>query len=286
MKLKLTLIVCFALHILLFINGKLTPDIKWNFIGGFLICFYLTIYCVRKFNDNKPTWKILLTLILLRLLLFGGYDLYIRLTEELYGSPVMIIQLLGIISGFFYLRLKSPFNLTPFVFSSLFVVFMFFQGWDFYIHKLMFGSFTNRIEAYKLQQKVEGTDRQNEQITNQTFENKIVLLDFWNTSCGYCFQAFPQLQAFYDKYKNDNSIMIFAVDKPIEEDIQKSAFKVIEEKGYTFPVLLPTDEELPEKFDVRSYPTTFVINRSGQIVYKGDIEGAVKTVDELKLNSQ
>jgi thiol-disulfide isomerase/thioredoxin len=215
-------------------------------------------------------------------LLFGGYDLYVRLTEELYGSPVLIIDLLGILSGFFYLKLKRPFNFMPLAFSSVFVVFMFFLGFDYYKHKQAYQTFTGRIEPYKSQQKIEGIDRQNNPVDNRAFENKIVLLDFWYTKCGDCFEKFPQLQAFYDKYKDDNSIAVCAINKPIEEDKPNEAFQLVEKKGFTFPVLLPTDVELPEKFDIRGYPTTLVIDRSGMVVYKGGIEGAVKMVENLK----
>jgi thiol-disulfide isomerase/thioredoxin len=282
MNFKSILMLYVAVHIFLFVNGKLTPNIEWNFVGSFLIFFYLTIYCIKKINENKPNWKVLRVLIVIRLLLLGGYDLYVRLTEELYGSPVLIIHLLGIVSGFFYIRLKNPFNLLPLMFSSVFVTFMFLQGFELYLHKLNYGTFTGRIEAYKLQKKVEGTDQNNNKINNQTLENKIVLLDFWHSRCGVCFQKFPQLQAFYDKYKDDDSIVVFAVNKPIEEDKQKSVFKVIEDRGYNFPVLLPIDEELPDKFGVFRFPATFVIDKYGNVVYKGGIEGAILMVEELK----
>ncbi len=286
MKFKSILIAYFALHILLFINGKLTPNIKWNFVGGFLVCCFFTIFCIKKFNNEKATWKVLFTLIMLRILLFGGVDLYVRLTEGLSGFPVLVIALLGIISGFFYLKLKSPFNLIPFALNSILVAFMFVQGWDYYRHKLYYQTFTGRVEALKSPQKIEGIDEKGNRIENQLFENKIILLDFWNTKCGICFEKFPQLQTFYDKYKDDNSIIIYAINKPIEEDTPKTAFQLIEKKGFTFPVLLPNDEELPENFGVKGYPTTFVINQDGQIVYKGDIEGAVKMVEELKSNAK
>ena len=61
---------------------------------------------------------------------------------------------------------------------------------------------------------------------------------------------------------------------------------MIKKEGYSFPVVIPTDEELPEKFGVKGYPTTFVINQNNQIVYKGDIEGAIKMVDKLKSSSR
>jgi thioredoxin-related protein len=76
--------------------------------------------------------------------------------------------------------------------------------------------------------------------------------------------------------------MILAVNKPIEEDKPNQAFNDIREKGYSFPVVVIKDADLAEKFGVKGYPTTFVVNQNGQIVYKGDIEGAVKMVEELK----
>lgn len=283
MKFKSILIAYLLLHVLLFINGKLTPNIYWNSAGAFLVCFCLTIYCVKKFNAGQPTYKLLFTLILLRLLLFGGYDLYFRfcVTKEIYdGSPVLVIHLLGILSGFFYLRLKRPFNLMPVAFSSVFVLFMFFVGWDLHQHKRAYGTYTGKIQPYKSQQKIEGIDRKNNPVNNQSFENKIVLLDFWYTGCGDCFEKFPQLQAFYDKYKNDDSVAVCAINKPIEEDKPNEAFQLTEK--YTFPVLLPADEELPEKFDIRGYPTTLVIDRNGMVIYKGGIEGAIEMVNALK----
>ncbi|HEV7643061.1 MAG TPA: hypothetical protein VGO50_03890 [Pyrinomonadaceae bacterium] len=60
------------------------------------------------------------------------------------------------------------------------------------------------------------------------------------------------------------------------------AFEVIREEGYTFPVAVAADEELPEKLGVKVYPTTLVIDRQGKIVYRGDIAGARAMVDELR----
>ena len=159
---------------------------------------------------------------------------------------------------------------------------MFFQGWDYWIHRINFGTLTGRVQAFSLPAKFEGLNEQNETVTDENFRNKIVLLDFWYTGCGMCFEKFPQVQTAYERYKNDPSVAIFAVDDPIEEDTPGMAFQVIKEAGYSFPVVIAKDEELPRKFGVKYYPTTFVIDRSGQIVYKGDIAGAVKMIEDLR----
>ncbi len=264
--------------------AEIGPGIDWSSLVGFIAFLYLTIFLLLKFKDKTQVWKIITALIIGEWLLCLNiiYELFFELPWAL---PQLVIQTIGIICGYLYLRLSKPLNVFSVLIGCLIAVFMFFQGFDYWFHKISYETFTGKVKAYKLPQNIEGINEKNTRINSQTFQNKIVLLDFWHTRCGVCFQKFPQLQAFYDKYKDNGSVVVFAVDKPIEEDKQKSAFKVIEEEGYNFPVLLPNDEELPEKFGVKGYPTTFVIDKQGNVVYKGGIEGAVLMVEELRKQS-
>ncbi len=249
---------------------------------GFIAYVYLTIFCFDKCKGKISQVFILFGVFIGLWLL----ELPMRVVDfkgTLASFPDILLKSSGVFCGFLYWRLKHPYNLLVMLLGSILAVFMFFQGYNFWLHKLSFGTFTGKVSPYNSSQNIEGTDQNNKQLKNQTLENKIVLLDFWHTKCGVCFEKFPQLQAFYDKYKFDDSMVIFAVNEPLEEDKEKSAFKVIEEEGYNFPVLLPNDEELPEKFGVKGYPTTFVIDRQKNVVYKGDIEGAIKMVEELKM---
>jgi thiol-disulfide isomerase/thioredoxin len=201
-----------------------------------------------------------------------------------FSLPTIVAYCLAVISAYLYYRNKSPKNILLFFISSCFVVFMFFQGWNYWIHRIDYGTFTGKVIAFNLPTKFESFNERKNIVSDKSFKNKIVLLDFWHTKCGICFQKFPQLQAVYDKYKEDSSVMILAVNKPIEEDKPNQAFDDIRQAGHSFPVVITKDEDLAEKFGVKGYPTTFVISPNGQIVYKGDIEGAVKMVDELKSN--
>ena len=250
-------------------------------IAGFTAFFFLTVFCFKIFKSKLPEWQIPVALILG----FWFLQLPIRIIdfESSIGSlPDSILQTLGIICGFFYWRLKRPFGISIASLGFLLTIFMFFQGYDLWFHKLNFGTFTGQVAAANLPTKFEAFDERKNLITDADFRNKIVLLDFWNTRCGICFEKFPQVEAVYNKYKNDSSVVILAVDKPIEEDKPDEAFQIIRDEGYAFPVVISKDEEMPEKFGVKGYPTTFVINQTGQIVYKGGIEGAVKTVESLK----
>jgi thiol-disulfide isomerase/thioredoxin len=251
---------------------------------GFVLFFLLTLLFNKKYEMFLPVWVILAAIIL------GQWipELPMRTTsfeETLISLPGSLIHTLGIICGFLYWRLRRPFNILTAFLGCLITVFMFFQGYEYWYHKLNYGTFTGKVQQM-LRPKFEAYDAQNGLITDRNFQDKIVLLDFWFTRCATCFEKFPQVQAIYDIYKNDPTIAIFAVDAPIEEDTPGQAFQMIKEAGYVFPVLIAKDQQLPEKFGIKYYPTTFVIDRSGQIVFRGDIAGAVKMVEELKESDQ
>lgn len=249
-------------------------NVRYNALFSFAGYFYLTLFFIKVFNEK-------LSAISITVIIFAGLLLLLFDTHFI-GIPIVLACCLGIISAYFYLTSKPPKNILPFVLSSCFLVFMLFQGYDYWIHKSNFGTFTGKV-SYNLPVKFEASDEKKNLISDNNFQSKIVLLDFWTTTCGVCFEKFPQVQTVYEKYRNDSSVVILAANKPIEEDKPNQAFEMIREEGYSFPVVVTKDEDLAEKFGVKGFPTTFVINRNGQIVYKGDIEGAIKMVDELKM---
>ena len=272
--------------LLLFSSAVLSVwNIKYTSLFGFVGYFFLTIYCLKKFSREASAWQILLMLLIIRCLVSINV-VYGYVTGETWSLPMFLLHLIGIASGFLFLRLMLPFNVLPFFAGCLLALFMFFQGWDLWIHKYNFGTFTGKVKSYDPPARFEGFDEEKNLLTGDDFNGKIVLLDFWTTTCGLCFQKFPQLQAVHNKFKQDSSVMILAVNTPIEEDKPNQAFNDIRKEGHTFPVVVTKDEDLAEKFGVKGYPTTFIINPNRQIVYKGDIEGAVKMVDELKSNSR
>ncbi len=157
---------------------------------------------------------------------------------------------------------------------------MYFSGYDLWIHKLNFGTFTGHV-SYKLPARFEAFDQSKALITDRDLDGKVVLLDFWHTRCGACFKKFPELQRLFDEYKANPSVAILAVDKPLEDDAEGQAFQMIKEEKYTFPVVVAKNENLPELYDVEVYPTTMVINRQGTVVFRGRIEDAARQVEKL-----
>ena len=275
------LAVSITTFLMLVLNAFLTDSIQTNSVFAFIGYFFVTLYFAKISKDRLSALSILVV-VLTSMLLMQSYTIYLYFVESITFSPLLPIYFMAIVSAHLYSKLSWPNRILPFFLCSLVVGFMFFEGWDLWIHRANFGTFTGKVKAYDLPARFEAFDEKGILINADSFQNKVVLLDFWYTGCGACFEKFPQVEAAYEKYKNNPTVAIFAVDTPIEEDKSNQAFEMIRAEGYTFPVLIAKDENLPDNFGVKGYPTTFVIDNRGMIVFKGTIEGGVKMVEELR----
>lgn len=95
------------------------------------------------------------------------------------------------------------------------------------------------------------------------FKEKVIFINFWATWCGPCIGEMPELQSFYEKYKNNDKIAFIFASSDDLQTIQ--AF--MRKKQYTFPVYR-INMQLPPTLDHSSIPTSFVINKFGGIVIR------------------
>lgn len=120
---------------------------------------------------------------------------------------------------------------------------------------------------------------------NKETGNGPVLLSFWATWCKPCLEEMSEFNKIYDEYK-DKGFTILA----ISTDAEKSVAKVkpyIKSKGYSFMVLLDTNNEVARKYYAQQIPFTVLIDKNGNIVYshlgymKGDEQKVEKLVSEM-----
>lgn len=113
------------------------------------------------------------------------------------------------------------------------------------------------------------------------YKGKTVMLNFWATWCGYCKQEMPDLQNAYEKYgKNQEDLVILGVSEPKSDEnpnandvSQEEITKFLDSNGYNYPVLMDTTGEIFGTFGIRSFPTTYMIDKEGNLI--GYIPGAV-----------
>ena len=90
-------------------------------------------------------------------------------------------------------------------------------------------------------------------------EKKMVLLNFWYTTCTYCVAEFPFMQEAYEQYSED--VGIIAVN-PFEEDPAISSFQA--QYGLTFP-MAKCPATWSATFGISGYPTSVIIDQYGVI---------------------
>ncbi len=104
------------------------------------------------------------------------------------------------------------------------------------------------------------------------FRNKPVILDFWATWCGPCRASMPHLSAMQSRYEKQGlSVVGMSVDDGGPQNVRKFANQL----GVKFTLAMANDEILDAYGPIRSIPTTFFINRKGDIVRRvvGYIDG-------------
>lgn len=92
---------------------------------------------------------------------------------------------------------------------------------------------------------------------------RVVLVDFWASWCGPCRQSFPWLSAMYQRYGPDGLVVVaINLDKDRE---RAEAF--LREFSPPFIVAFDPAGKTAEAFDVRAMPSSYLVSRTGRLVY-------------------
>jgi peroxiredoxin len=95
----------------------------------------------------------------------------------------------------------------------------------------------------------------------QDLRGKVVLVNFWATWCPPCRKEMPDIQALYEKYK-DQGFVVLAIS---DEDVAKVQ-PFIAEKKIGYPVLLDPGDKVNQTFKIQGIPKSFVYDREGKLV--------------------
>jgi peroxiredoxin len=105
------------------------------------------------------------------------------------------------------------------------------------------------------------TDLDGKPVSLSDFRGKVVVLDFWATWCPPCRMEIPDFTDLQKEYGSQGvQIVGIALDEP--DKVQAFA----RQNGINYPVLLGSDEISMKYGGIEGIPTTFIIDKSGEIV--------------------
>lgn len=100
--------------------------------------------------------------------------------------------------------------------------------------------------------------------TTQDFQGKVTLVNFWATSCTTCVAEMPQIVATYDKYKSrgyETMAVAMSYDPP------SYVVNFAETRKLPFKVAIDNTGAVASAWgEVKLTPTTFIVNKKGEIV--------------------
>ena len=101
-------------------------------------------------------------------------------------------------------------------------------------------------------------------ITNAQLQGKVTLVNFWATSCTTCVAEMPELVATFDKFKDhgyDTLAVAMSYDPPAY------VVNFAESRKLPFKVAIDnTGANAKAWGDVKLTPTTFLVNKRGEII--------------------
>jgi len=111
----------------------------------------------------------------------------------------------------------------------------------------------------------------------QEYRGKVLVLDFWASWCVPCRRSFPWMNEMHEKYE-DQGLVIVGVNMDAEA---ADAEAFLREYPANFRIIEDANGELAKKFDVIAMPSSYIIDRNGDIVER-HLGFKVKRQDEYE----
>lgn len=101
-------------------------------------------------------------------------------------------------------------------------------------------------------------------LTLEQLRGKVVLVNFWATTCPYCRHEMPAMQEFYRDYRAAG-FEIIALSTDEEAGVVR---RFLAREGYRFPVAMAQPGDSGEFGGVSRLPTSFLLDRAGRLRHR------------------
>jgi thiol-disulfide isomerase/thioredoxin len=111
-------------------------------------------------------------------------------------------------------------------------------------------------------------------------KGKVVLIDFWSTTCVPCVREMPDLKALYSKYRTQGFEVIGVTLDENKEVLQR----FIQKEQLPWPQYFDakgSQNPIAQEFNIRSIPVVWLVDRQGVLRDLNGREGQEKKIEAL-----
>ena len=113
-------------------------------------------------------------------------------------------------------------------------------------------------------------DVQGKKHTLTSLRGKLIVINFWSTTCAPCLQEMPLLSDLMSKYANHDVAFLALAPESVTQ-----VKKIIAKRRFTYTVI-PEAQTLFSSVGIESYPYHFIVNEAGVVrdIYSGSMVNA------------
>lgn len=119
------------------------------------------------------------------------------------------------------------------------------------------------IELGEIPPEIELETLNGESFKLSELKGKKVILNFWATWCPPCKEEMPEMQEFYNEYKDE--VEIIAINSTSDEQKVQDVHDYINQYNYTYTIPMDVDGKAMKDYNIFSYPTTYFIGTDGKV---------------------
>ncbi len=124
-----------------------------------------------------------------------------------------------------------------------------------------------QVTLEQIEQKIIAPDFELKTLEGETvklsdYRGKVIFLNFWASWCPPCVQEMPDFNSANQKLLEEGNAVILAVNVQEEPQIVR---EFVKDNDLTLPVLLDEEGKVSYIYNVRSIPTTYIVNPDGTI---------------------
>jgi thiol-disulfide isomerase/thioredoxin len=106
--------------------------------------------------------------------------------------------------------------------------------------------------------------RDGKKVDLSTLQGRIVLVHFWATWCPPCVDELPELDRFWQRYRNNPSIALYSVSV---DDSWEAIDAFRKEHPFDLPLFRDPQSKTAHKFGTTKFPETYIADRNGKVLY-------------------